>query len=153
VAGDSHPTGTRGARGVDADPVSFWAVAARAGHQESGPHTSALAHGCIGLGLVALATREGPESMVPGALWAGECSTAPAGHCGTGPEAPGRLVAARDPWRGPAGRRLGRLVPEGDGTLRQTPSSGHGGSDVTMQHGTTAAAAIGPADSARGGGN
>src|SRR5262249_44151317 len=91
--------------------------------------------------------------MVSGALRAWEGTPAHAGHRGTGPEAPAGLVAAGGPWRGPTGRRGGRLVPAGDGTLRPTPSREHGGRGVTLPHSTLAAAALGPADDAGGGGH
>src|SRR5919204_5495401 len=107
-----------------------------------------MAYGRIGLGLVALAAGECAESMVPGPLWARECAPAQAGHRGTGSKALDRLVAAGDPWRGPTRRCRGRLVPEGDGTLCQTPSSGHGGSGVTRRHRPTAVVAIGPVHNA-----
>src|SRR5262245_53936901 len=97
-----------------------------------------MADGRIGLGLVALVARECAASLVPGALRARECAPAQAGHRGTGLEAPDRLMAAGGPWRGPAGRRPGRLVPEGDGTRRQTPSGEPRGRGVSRWYGTMA---------------
>src|SRR5215831_13832148 len=94
--------------------------------------------------MVTLATRQPAESVVSRALWARECPPTEAGPCGSGPEAPDRLVAAGGPWRGPAGRRRGRLVPEGDRAMRETPFREHGDSDGMRWHSTTEAAAMRP---------
>ena len=82
--------------------------------------------GDLAWGGAAWATCERPQAVVPGARGPGQGPAAAAGDGGPGPAAPGGLVAARGIWRHPPGGPPGRLVPEGDGALCETPCGGDG---------------------------